>query len=166
MNRYATLIFVFTLLVFSAPNAEACSCMPDNADTLEESVRGAYKKADAVVLAYVLSKENLEPVLYEDCPTGVKDPKPGECKTKTSYRKVVANFVTERSWKGSPGDEFRIVNDNMCDEYFDTGETYLIYMYATTEESVYDTSFCSRTQLLSLDTEAEMEVLDKTSQMM
>lgn len=154
-----SLCVLAVLLLLVSPAALACSCLPSEGRTLEEQVAQAKASADVVVLAYALNVVGHDPTLILECKMLDDGTVTDTCEEVPYFKRKVAHLVTERAWKGEPGQEFRIVSDGMCDAHFRAGMTYLIYMYKSDTPGEFSTSFCTRTRIAQ-EAESDIHVLD------
>lgn len=149
-------LFICACILFTATKAFACSCMYSDGP-LADQVKSAFLDAPSVVLARAETVEGLDPYHFAET---TED---GEKQIVEYFATEITEFVALQSWKGEHGKRFYTkiqVNCCLCGYSFQEGVTYLLYLYGPTEDGYYSTSFCTRTQQVSEQTQQEIDILN------
>ncbi len=124
MNKIIFTIFLFTFfIVLNTSNALACSCAPQESDSIETQVKEAYTNSTAVFVGEVV--EVIE--------------KPDTFITEVKFKNM-------KSWKNELQDEITITTGRGggdCGYEFEVGKKYLIYAYG--DKGKLGTNICTRT---------------------
>ncbi|MBA4121425.1 MAG: hypothetical protein H0X72_03030 [Acidobacteria bacterium] len=124
MNKIIFTIFFFAFItVLSVINALACSCVPQESESIEKQVKEAYTNSTAVFVGEVV--EVIE--------------KPDTFNTEVKFKNV-------KSWKNEFKDSVSITTGRGggdCGYEFEVGKKYLIYAYG--DKGKLGTNICTRT---------------------
>lgn len=130
---FFVLIFAFVLLLGSATEAKACSCIP------ERPVCEAFGGSSAVFVGKVTGGAQQRLQRNEDG-------------TTTTYEVGEIYFAVEETFSGVKGLKRVTIHSGTgggdCGYWFRRGERYLVYAYGSLKEGL-STSICSRTRHLS-----------------
>ncbi len=124
MNKIIFTIFFFAFItVLSVINALACSCVPQESESIEKQVKEAYTNSTAVFVGEVV--EVIE--------------KPDTFNTEVKFKNV-------KSWKNEFKDTVSITTGRGggdCGYEFEVGKKYLVY--ADGDKNKLSTNICTRT---------------------